>query len=99
MNRSQRSVRLRATSKKHLEVTSFAHPFGHKGPTTARLVGEAGLSTAADVGGYNRPVSPLSLGRTHLSNESVPGLFARMEVIEPIKEILRRKVLGAALAV
>ena len=28
--------------EKHLEVTSFAHPFGHKGPTTARLVERRG---------------------------------------------------------
>lgn len=76
----------------HIKVTSFAHPFGHKGPTTARLVSQAGLTTAANVGGYNRPVSRLSLGRTHISNESVRGLFARMEIVEPIKELLRRRL-------
>ena len=79
--------------EKHLPITDFAHPFGHKGPTTARLVGEAGLRTAANVGGHNYPVTPLSLGRTHLSNESVAGLFARMEVVEPLKELLRRRIL------
>lgn len=80
--------------EKHLPVRGFAHPFGHKGPMTAQLAAHAGLTTAADVGGYNHPVSPLSLGRTHLSNESVPGLFARMEVVEPIKELLRRRLSG-----
>jgi peptidoglycan/xylan/chitin deacetylase (PgdA/CDA1 family) len=82
--------------EQHLVVTGFAHPFGHKGPTTAQLAADVGLKAAVDVGGYNRPVVPLSLGRTHLSNESVAGLFARMEVVEPIKELLRRRILRSA---
>lgn len=79
--------------EKHLpHVHAFAHPFGHRGPTTARLASRAGLKSAADVGGHNRPVEALSLGRTHMANEGVAGLFARMEVVEPVKGLLRRKL-------
>jgi peptidoglycan/xylan/chitin deacetylase (PgdA/CDA1 family) len=67
-------------------VRAFAHPFGHHGSTTSRIASGVGLSSAADVGGYNRPVQALSLGRTHMANEGVPGLFARMEVVEPSRE-------------
>lgn len=96
LNEDEQTEEIRSAQReleKQVKVTGFAHPFGHKGPTTAKLASEAGLTTPADVGGYNRPVSPLSLGRTHLSNESVPGLFARMEIVEPIKELLRRRMI------
>ena len=73
------------------DVRSFAHPFGHRGPTTAAIASKAGLSSAANVGGHNRPIEPLSLGRTHLANDPVAGLFARMEVVEPVKALLRRR--------
>lgn len=73
-------------------VRTFAHPFGHKGDTTATLAMDAGLASAADVGGYNAPVSAQGLGRTHLSTETIAGLFARMEVVEPIKGMLRRRM-------
>lgn len=71
-------------------VHSFAHPFGHRGSRAARIAMEAGARCAADVGGSNRPVDPLHIGRVHISNEGIPELFARMEVVEPVKEWLRR---------
>lgn len=73
-------------------VRTFAHPFGHHGPATARLASQAGLESVAEVGGYNSPVSPLNLGRTHIANESVAELFARMEVVEPLKGFVRRRM-------
>ena len=73
-------------------VRAFAHPFGHRGPATAQLAARAGLGSVAEVGGHNAPISALRLGRTHLANESVAGLFARMEVVEPVKALLRRRL-------
>lgn len=73
-------------------VTSLAYPFGHKGARTAQLASENGLRSVAEVGGYNRPLARLSLGRTHLSGHSVAGLFSRMEVVEPIKGLLRQRL-------
>jgi peptidoglycan/xylan/chitin deacetylase (PgdA/CDA1 family) len=58
----------------------------------ARLASQAGLESVAEVGGYNSPVSPLNLGRTHIANESVAELFARMEVVEPLKGFVRRRM-------
>lgn len=76
----------------HLSVVrGFAHPFGHRGPTTASIASTLGLSSAADVGGYNCPVQPLSLGRTHMANEPIAGLFSRMEVVEPIKGFIKQR--------
>lgn len=74
------------------EVRLFAHPFGHRADITAGLASGAGLASAADVGGYNAPVDPLRLGRVHMANESVAGLFARMEIVEPVKGWLRLRV-------
>lgn len=73
-------------------VRSFAHPFGHHGAATAELASRARLESVAEVGGYNRPVSALQLGRTHLADESVARMFARMEIVEPIKGAIRRKI-------
>jgi peptidoglycan/xylan/chitin deacetylase (PgdA/CDA1 family) len=73
-------------------VRAFAHPFGHRGPRTAFIAAKIGLQSAADVGGHNRPIDALRLGRTHVANESVAGLFARMEVVEPVKATLRRLI-------
>lgn len=79
--------------EQHLSrVHAFAHPFGHRAPTTAAIAAEVGLHSAADVGGRNRPLNALSLGRIHVANESVAGLFARMEVVEPLKALLREFV-------
>lgn len=70
-------------------VVSFAHPFGHRGSSAIQLASEVGLKSAVDVGGYNRPLERLSVARVHLSNESLAGLFARTEVVEPVKGLLR----------
>lgn len=76
---------------RHLRVIhSFAHPFGHRGSEAAQIAIDAGARCAVDVGGANRPVQPLGIGRVHISNQDIPELFARMEVVEPIKEGLRR---------
>lgn len=85
-------VAQRELEQKLGRVRSFAHPFGHHGATTADLAARARLESVAEVGGYNRPVSALQLGRTHLANESVAGMFSRMEIVEPVKGAIRRKL-------
>lgn len=71
-------------------VHSFAHPFGHRGSKAAEIAMEAGSLCSVEVGGANRIIEPLRIGRVHLSNQSIAEVFARMEVVEPIKELLRR---------
>jgi hypothetical protein len=50
-----------------------------------------------DVEGVNSPVDRTRIGRIKLSDDSVPVLFARMEILEPVKTLLKRmlRTLGA----
>ena len=73
------------------QVHSFAHPFGHRGSKAAEIAKESGSRCSVEVGGANTTIEPLRIGRVHLSNQSIPEVFARMEVVEPIKEFLRRR--------
>ena len=70
-------------------VHSFAHPFGHRGSKAAEIAEQAGALCSVEVGGANGTIRPLRIGRVHLSNQPVPEMFARMEVVEPVKEWLR----------
>lgn len=81
-----------------LPCHSLAYPFGHHSAETAEIARKLGLGSVVEVGGGNRPVDPLALGRVHLSDQSVAGLFARMEVVEPIKAALRRRLRKPAIA-
>lgn len=74
-------------------VHSLAYPFGHHSPESASIAATIGLRSVSEVGGYNHPVDPLAIGRVHLSNQSIAGLFARMQVVEPVKGALRALVL------
>lgn len=94
LSETQQEAEILGAQKKlapHLKaIHSFAHPFGHRGSRAAQIAIEAGARCAAEVGGANRPVRPLGIGRVHISDQDIPELFARMEVVEPIKEGLRR---------
>lgn len=71
------------------EVTSLAYPFGHHGDETARVAVDAGLKSIAEVGGSNASLRPHGIGRVHISAVTDAGLFAQMEVVEPVKARLR----------
>lgn len=77
------------------KLHSFAHPFGHRGNVAADVALSNGALAALEVGGSNAPLRPKRVGRVHLSNENVPQLFARMELVEPIKEWIRRRAARA----
>lgn len=70
-------------------ITSLAYPFGHHSQSSAGIAARAGLTSIGEVGGANRRLAPMSIGRTHIGDETVAGLFARLEVVEPIKARLR----------
>lgn len=74
-------------------VRSLAYPFGHHSDESARIAAEVGLESVVEVGGHNLPVDPLAIGRVHLSNQSVAGLFARMQIVEPVKGALRNSLM------
>ena len=74
-------------------VATLAYPFGHHSRSSADVAARAGLTSIGEVGGANRRLNPMAIGRTHIGDETVAGLFARLEVVEPIKARLR--ALGA----
>lgn len=78
-------------ARKLRKVHSFAHPFGHRGSKAAEIAKQAGSICSVEVGGANKTIEPLRIGRVHLSDQSIPEVFARMEVVEPVKEFLRRR--------
>lgn len=71
---------------------AFSYPFGHHGPATAGLAHSRGMDVIVEIGGYNKPLRPQAIGRVHLARESLAGLFARMEVVEPVKGWLRQRL-------
>lgn len=71
-------------------VRSMSYPFGHRSRSTPGVAVQAGVRSLAEVGGLNNPQRPLRLGRVHVTAESEAGLFAQMEIVEPIKAYLRR---------
>lgn len=70
-------------------VSSLAYPFGHHSLSSADVARRAGLTSIGEVGGDNRRMKPMAIARTHIGDETVAGLFARVEVVEPIKSRLR----------
>ena len=56
-----------------IRLRRLIHPFAHRRRRTAYLALMPGLLSAADVGCHNHSVDALSLGRTHIANESVAG--------------------------
>ncbi len=70
-------------------IASFSYPFGHHGRETAGIAAALGLSSVAEVGGSNSRQQPSRIARVHIHAESVAGVFAQMEVVEPVKATIR----------
>jgi peptidoglycan/xylan/chitin deacetylase (PgdA/CDA1 family) len=64
---------------------SLAYPFGSRCEDIRRIALELGIRTILEVEGVNSPLDPTRIGRIKVGSDSVPVLFARMEVVEPIK--------------
>jgi peptidoglycan/xylan/chitin deacetylase (PgdA/CDA1 family) len=71
-------------------IESLAYPFGRSNETTRRIATELGYTTLLEVEGPNRPVDPLRVGRVNVTSMSPATLFARMEIVEPIKFRLKQ---------
>ena len=71
-------------------LASLAYPFGSHDEATRALALELGYSQLMDVQGVNRPFDPTRIGRIKVGAHSVAELFARMEVVEPVKAALKR---------
>jgi peptidoglycan/xylan/chitin deacetylase (PgdA/CDA1 family) len=69
---------------------SLAFPFGSHSEETRQIALELGLYSMLDVDGVNSPLDRTRIGRIKLSDDSVPVLFARMEILEPMKTLLKK---------
>jgi peptidoglycan/xylan/chitin deacetylase (PgdA/CDA1 family) len=69
---------------------SLAYPFGSRSEETRQIALELGTRSMLEVEGVNDPFDPTRIGRIKLSSDSVPVLFARMEIMEPVKGLLKR---------
>ena len=76
----------------HLEGAgnSLAYPFGSRSDLTRRIAIEMGVETLLEVDGVNSPLDPERIGRIKVGSDSVATLFAKMEVVEPVKSLLKR---------
>ncbi len=71
-------------------IPSLAFPFGRANETTRRIAIELGYTTLLEVEGLNNPVDPLRVGRLNVTSDSPAVLFARMEIVAPIKWRLKQ---------
>ncbi len=71
-------------------VRSVAYPFGSYNEDVRDAALRAGATTVMQVGGWNRPLDPAAVRRVPVAADSVADLFSRMEVVEPVKETIRR---------
>jgi len=69
---------------------SLAYPFGSRTEETRRVALELGIQSLLEVEGVNSPLDPTRIGRIKVGSDSVAVLFARMEIVEPIKSRLKR---------
>jgi peptidoglycan/xylan/chitin deacetylase (PgdA/CDA1 family) len=71
-------------------ATTLAYPFGSRSELTREVALSMGMKSLLEVEGVNAPLDPTRIGRIKVGSFSVPVLFARMEVLEPIKAWLKR---------
>ena len=69
---------------------TLAYPFGDRSEETRQIALELGTESMLEVEGVNYPFDPTRVGRIKLCSDSVPVLFARMEIMEPAKAMLKR---------
>jgi peptidoglycan/xylan/chitin deacetylase (PgdA/CDA1 family) len=69
---------------------SLAYPFGKRSEITRQIALELGIITLLEVEGVNAPFDPTRVGRIKMRSDSVPVLFAKMEIMEPAKALLKK---------
>jgi peptidoglycan/xylan/chitin deacetylase (PgdA/CDA1 family) len=76
-------------------VNSLAYPFGNFSAVSRELASELGFATIMLVGGANRPFDRHGIGRLVLSGASAPVLFAELEVVPPVKALVKAALRAA----
>jgi len=75
-------------------IPSLAYPFGSRTEQTRRIALECGMTSLLEVEGVNHPWDPTRIGRIKVESFGPDVLFARMEVVEPVKAWLQRLLNG-----
>jgi peptidoglycan/xylan/chitin deacetylase (PgdA/CDA1 family) len=75
---------------------TMAYPFGTTTEATRRIAIELGIQALVGVHGVNYPFDRTRIGRIKVGSFSAAVLFARMEVVEPIKTWLKRRLRPAS---
>lgn len=75
-------------------IPSLAYPFGRSDQVTRRIAREFGYTTLMEVEGNNSPVDLHQIGRLNVTSFSPAVLFARMELVAPIKFRIKRLLKG-----
>jgi hypothetical protein len=71
---------------------SFAYPFGDADGPTRQDAKAAGFATIMEVGGYSRALEPTRVARVPVAARTPAELFAEVEVVAPLKGMLKRLV-------
>jgi peptidoglycan/xylan/chitin deacetylase (PgdA/CDA1 family) len=94
----RREIRRAAEALAHLPGAgaALAYPFGSRDESTRGIALELGHHALLEVEGVNSPLDPTRIGRIKVSSFSPAVLFARMEVVEPVKAWLKRRLRAAS---
>jgi peptidoglycan/xylan/chitin deacetylase (PgdA/CDA1 family) len=71
-------------------AATLAYPFGSRTDETRRVAIELGYRSLLEVEGINEPLDPTRIGRIKVGAIPASVLFARMEVVEPVKAALKK---------
>jgi peptidoglycan/xylan/chitin deacetylase (PgdA/CDA1 family) len=75
---------------RHLgSCASFAFPFGDVDPQSRAAAIAAGFESLMEVGGFNWPWDVTRIARVPVTAATAPELFAELEIVAPIKSLLR----------
>jgi peptidoglycan/xylan/chitin deacetylase (PgdA/CDA1 family) len=74
------------------ETKTMAYPFGTTTEAVRQIAIELGSEALMEVHGVNHPFDRTRIGRIKVGSFSAAVLFSRMEVVEPIKTWLKRRL-------
>jgi peptidoglycan/xylan/chitin deacetylase (PgdA/CDA1 family) len=74
------------------EMKTMAYPFGTTTEAARQIALELGIEAILEVHGVNDPFDRTRIGRIKVGSFSAAVLFSRMEVVEPVKTWLKRRL-------
>jgi peptidoglycan/xylan/chitin deacetylase (PgdA/CDA1 family) len=73
-------------------ANSLAYPFGNHNAISRALAQNLGFESVMAVGGVNRPLDRYGIARVVVFGGSAPLIFAELEVLAPVKALIRSAV-------